>query len=83
VTTTKSAVGQTHFKFESIVTRHLPFKAETSCIQCGCPLIVDLGATGAVFRVGNVFIGISCDNCLTPESRARANELRAQKAGAR
>jgi hypothetical protein len=64
------------FQCQRVTSTRLGFIAETACIQCGEPIAVRYGAVGAVFRVGQEFVGVCCDECLSSESRARLAEMR-------
>ena len=70
--------GTPRFRFEPVVSRHLDFRAETVCLGCGRPMVVTYGVHMATFRIGREFVGLSCDECLSTESRQQVRELREQ-----
>jgi len=74
----KKTAGKTTFAFEKVMVDRLRWTAETSCLQCGGSLRVRRGQIAAVLRGGNEFIGLTCDGCLSPESREHVAKLREQ-----
>jgi hypothetical protein len=72
----KPQIGRPRFRLERIQSTKLDFIATTECIRCGQLIDVSYGAIGATFRIGNEFIGVSCDACLSPESRQKLFAMR-------
>lgn len=69
-------VGAARWEFGRVTSERLAFVAATTCLGCGAAMTVRYRAVAAVFRVGQEFVGVSCDNCLTPEARARLAQRR-------
>ena len=69
-------VGAARWEFRRVTSERLAFVAATTCIGCGAATTVRYGALAAVFRVGQEFVGVSCDDCLSPEARARLAQRR-------
>jgi hypothetical protein len=76
------ACGKAAFIFARVTTAKLPFEAKTNCVMCGDAMTVRYGEPLATFKVGAEFVGVSCDRCLSPDSRRTLAQLReAQAAG--
>jgi hypothetical protein len=69
-------VGAARWEFGRVTSERLTFVATTTCIGCGAAMTVRYGTVAAVFRVGQEFVGVSCDACLTPEARERLAQRR-------
>ena len=67
---------RTLFLFEKVKVESLPWVAETVCLNCGEPFVVRRGAIAPVLRAGNEVVGVMCDECLAPESRAEVERRR-------
>lgn len=68
--------GTPMFVLQRVTTTKLEFLAETICILCGEPVIVRYGNVAATFKIGNEFLGLCCDDCLSAESRDRLQQMR-------
>jgi len=68
--------GTPTWRLEPVVSKKLPFKAETTCVNCGDRMTVELGTVYATFRIGLEFVGVTCDGCIDERSRAIAEDLR-------
>ena len=71
------AVGKTCYAFKRVVNSRLfKFMAQTRCLRCEAPLVVEFGTVAAALKIGNELVGILCDECLREEARGRLTELR-------
>ncbi len=70
---------RTTFSFEKVVSDRVLWRAEVACLRCGAPVVITRGATAAVMKCGNEFVGVTCDDCLAPPSRAALAQLRDQE----
>jgi hypothetical protein len=69
--------SKTSFVFAPVKAAHkLRYVARTTCIVCGATFEVTYGAVMATFTIGTELVGISCDACLSAESRARLASFR-------
>lgn len=68
--------GKPGLRLERAVSHSLPFVACVPCICCGQVVAVAIGEHVAMFRVGSEIVGIVCECCLSPESRATLAEMR-------
>jgi hypothetical protein len=73
-------VGTPSWKFSRLTTDKLTFVAKTSCLCCGRPMVVQHGRLAPIFRVGQEYVGVSCDACLSPEALTRLTHMRREKA---
>lgn len=70
--------GRPTFTIDRAVSPRLPFVAQVVCICCGASFAVPYGSPVATFRVSSEILGLSCDGCLDPDSRARLLSMRRQ-----
>lgn len=66
-----ASIGAPKLRLVAVKSAKLPFVASTTCVRCERALTIAYGAVGAVFMIGNEFVGVCCDACLTPDSQAR------------
>jgi hypothetical protein len=69
-------VGTPRLRLQPVKSPKLGFVAKTTCLCCRRAMDVTFGVIAATFTIGNEFIGVACDDCLVPESRA---QLQAQR----
>jgi hypothetical protein len=72
------AVGKVGYAYSKVINPRLfRFLAQTRCLRCEAPLVVEYGTTAAALKIGNELVGVVCDACLTPDAVAQLTEYRA------
>ncbi len=68
--------GASRFRFQAVVSRRLVFVTTAECLACGQTLVIERGEIWATLTVGNEFVGLCCDACLSDDSRRQLLALR-------
>src|SRR5688572_28581998 len=64
-----NVMGDTRFALERVRLARMSLILHTPCLVCGQPIAVSDGHQ-AVFRIDTDILGVCCENCLDPQTRA-------------